>query len=241
MPQTKLVAAARSAKIAAMDAAKNPRLPRRSASQDTRVKIMEAAERLFGEQGVDSVALRAISIEADQRNVNSVQYHFGDKLGLLREIFEFREAQLDVMRGELLEVAHVQERLSDVRWLLRVCFYPNFRHLVDNQGLPYIKLHAQYLANLRPQGIPHPVDYECPSTLHFRDAIARLARKLNFLSNSQFYMRLESVGAMFLGALIQHSRRPEGTAVIDPALFETLLEMMAAAITVPPWDFVGLQ
>lgn len=210
---------------------------KRNAADETRLKIMEAAERLFGDQGIDSVALRAVSIEAKQRNTNSVQYHFGDKMGLLRDIFEFREGQLDVMRGELLATAKEHGHISDVRWLLRVCFLPNFRHFTDHDGLPYIKLHAQYLANLRPRGVLHPVDYECPSTLHFRDAIARMAAKLKFLPLEQFNMRLEAVGAMFLGAVIQHAGRPIGSAVNNPALFETILEMMAAAMTVPPWEF----
>ena len=216
------------------------RAPSRVASRETRIKIMEAAEQLFGEQGIDSVPLRSIALAADQRNTNSVQYHFGDRLGLLRDIFEYREAQLDVMRGDMLAAAREHHHLNDIRWLLRVCFYPNFRHMIDNQGLPYIKLHAQYLTNLRPRGILHPVDYECPSTLYFREAIMRLGGKLNFLSKGQFFMRLESVGAMFLGALIQHAGRPEGAEVDYPSLFENLLEMMAAAITVPPWDFVEM-
>lgn len=213
---------------------------KRSSNVDTRIKIMEAAERLFGEMGVDSVSLRAVSIEAQQKNTASVQYHYKDKLGLLQAIFEYRESQLDVMRGELLELGRNHWQLSDIRWLLRVCFLPNFRHFTDNAGLPYIKLHAQYLANLRPRGIPHPVDYECPSTTHFREAIARMAKKLSFLTVDQFNMRLESVGAMFLGAVIQHASRPEGWDVNYPAFFETILDMMAAAMTVPPWAFEAL-
>ena len=50
-------------------------------------------------------------------------------------------------------------------------------------------------------------------------------------------MRLESVGAMFLGALMQHAARIEKDQEHSPTLFAILLEMMAAAITVPPWDF----
>jgi hypothetical protein len=144
------------------------------------------------------------------------------------------------MRGALLDQGREHRQLSDVRWLLRVCFLPNFRHFTDNAGLPYIKLHAQYLANLRPRGVPHPVDYDCPSTLHFRDAIARLANKLSFLTPDQFNMRLESVGAMFLGAVIQQASRPDGWEVNYPAFFETILDMMAAAMTVPPWAFEEL-
>lgn len=209
----------------------------RTASTETRIAIIEAAERLFADEGVEAVSMRTISEVAGQRNSSSVQYHFADRMGLLRAIFEYREGQLDGPRATLLAAAREHGHVTDVRSLLRVMFYPEFRHYLDCSGLPFIKLHAQYLANLRPRGIMHPVDYECPSTVAYREAIALLRQKLNFLTDSQFMMRLESVGAMFLGALMQQSvRLDEGTE--HPAtLFATLLEMMAAAITVPPWDF----
>jgi AcrR family transcriptional regulator len=213
----------------------------RPSSLDTRIAIIEAAERLFADQGVEAVSMRTISEEAGQRNSSSVQYHFDDRMGLLRAIFEYREGQLDAARALLLTAAREHGHLSDVRWLLRVMFYPEFRHHVDCDGLPFIKLHAQYLANLRPRGILHPVDYECPSTVAYRETIALLRQKLNFLTDSQFMMRLESVGAMFLGALMQQSLRLEQGNEHAATLFATLLEMMAAAITVPPWDFSFLD
>lgn len=209
----------------------------RPSTEETRLKIMEAAERLFGEQGIDTVALRTISTAARQRNNFSVQYHFGDRLGLLKAIFEYREAQLDTVRAGLMKLGRENDRLGDIRWLLRTCFYPNFHHFTKHDGLPYIRLHFQYLANLRPRGVPHPVDYESPGTVFLRETIQRMKIKLNFLTSEQFHMRLEAVGSMFLAALMQQAARTPGTEVHYPSLFETQLEMMAAAMTVPPWDF----
>ncbi len=209
----------------------------RPSTEETRIKIMQVAERLFGEQGIETVALRTIATTAKQRNTFSVQYHFGDRLGLLKAIFEYREAQLDRVREGLMEARRQDGQPDDIRWLLRACFYPNFLHFVENDGLPYIRLHFQYLANLRPRGVQHPVDYDSPSTVYLREVMARMKRKLSFLSREEFHMRLESVGAMFLGAIMQHAARPPESAAHYPSLFETLLEMMAAAMTVPPWDF----
>lgn len=214
----------------------------RPSTEETRIRIMEAAERLFGEQGIESAALRAIAVAAKQRNTFSVQYHFGDRLGLLRAIFEYREAQLDVMRAKLLEQGREQDRLHDLRWLLRVCFYPNFHHFMVNDGLPYIRLHFQYLANLRPRGILHPSDYDSPSSVNLRESIALMRTRLRYLTDQQFNMRLEAVGSMLLGALMQQAARTVQEPIPHsglhlPSLFETLLEMMAAAMTVPPWDY----
>lgn len=213
----------------------------RPSTEETRVKIMEAAERLFGEQGIEAVAMRAISIAAKQRNTASVQYHFGDRIGLLKAIFEYREGQFDAMRAEIMERGRKNDHLADIRWLLRALYYPYFRHYAERNGLPYIRLHFQYLANLRPRGVLHPMDYDCSSTVLLREVIDRLQKKLNFLNPQQFSMRLEATGAMFLSALMQHAARPlepvVHAAVHFPSLFETLLEMMAASLTVPPWNF----
>lgn len=213
----------------------------RPSTEETRIRIMEAAERLFGEQGIESVSLRTISAAAKQRNNFSVQYHFGNRLGLLRAIFEYREAQLDAMREKLVTEGRKRGQLGDIRFLLRACYYPEFRHSIHDNGLPYIRLHFQYLSNLRSRGVAHPVDYDSPSTVYLREVMSCMKRRLHFLTEQQFAMRLEAVGSMFLGAIMQHAARPQEpalhSAVHYPSLFETLLEMMAVAITVPPWDF----
>ncbi len=201
-----------------------------SLERSTRHKLMVVAERLFGEFGIDAVPLRAISKEAAQKNTNSVQYHFGGKLQLLRAIFEFREEQLGPLRAAMLIEGEQSKRLRDVSWLLRVCFEPNFRHYRDSNGISYIKLHAQYLSNLRPRGVTHPVDDQSPSTESFRKAIQLLRQRLSFLDDQLFMSRLESVGAMFLGAIIQHAARPVTGRLPPERLFEDVLGMMTSAI-----------
>lgn len=216
--------------------ARKPRAVQYAASDETRIRIMETAERLFGELGIEATPLRTISTQAEQRNTNSVQYHFGDRLGLLRAIFDYREAQLDRLRKLLLEQGQTQDKLDDLRWLLRVCFEPNFRHYTRDNGIAYIKLHATYVSNVRPRGVPHPVDDDSPSTAYFRQAIALLRTKLSFLTRQQFDMRLSSVGAMFLSALIQYDASPPEQRVAHDLLFSEVLDMMVAAISVPHWD-----
>jgi AcrR family transcriptional regulator len=53
----------------------------------TRERLMTAAERLFAERGFRQVTVRDICREA-RANVAAVNYHFGDKLGLYREIMQ---------------------------------------------------------------------------------------------------------------------------------------------------------
>ena len=57
-----------------------------NASQDTRERILDAAEALIIERGFAATSLRAI---ADRARVNlaATNYHFGSKMGLLAAVF----------------------------------------------------------------------------------------------------------------------------------------------------------
>ncbi|WP_428311865.1 TetR/AcrR family transcriptional regulator [Hydrocarboniphaga sp.] len=203
-------------------------------SERTRMVLIHSAEKLFGDFGIDAVGLRAISQAAHQKNNNAVQYHFGNKLGLLAAIFELREGQLQPQRQAMIEQADAQGRLNDLRWILRICFEPNFRLYRDLHQISYLKLHAAYLATHRPRGVLHPIDYESPNSASYRAAIELLRKRLSFLGERRLWLRLEAVGTMFLNTFIQHAgRRDELNLPIDE-LFDDTIEMMAAAITAPP-------
>lgn len=203
-------------------------------NERTRVALIMAAERLFGDLGIDAVGLRTVAQEAGQKNNNAVQYHFGDKLGLLDAILEYREAQLEPIREAMLAQGEAQGRLGDLRFLLRVCFEPNYRLYRDHHEIAYMKLHAAYITTHRPRGVPHPVDTDSPSCAAYRRAIALLGDRLYFLGERRLWLRLESVGEMFLSAFIQHSARKEELNLPADELFEDTIEMMAAAIAAPP-------
>jgi len=54
---------------------------------ETRERLLEAAGRLFADRGFKKVTVRDICREA-RANVAAVNYHFGDKLGLYREVMQ---------------------------------------------------------------------------------------------------------------------------------------------------------
>jgi AcrR family transcriptional regulator len=58
-----------------------------TADHNTRARLLDAAIRLFAEAGYKRVTVRAIC-RAAHANVAAVNYHFGDKLGLYREVTE---------------------------------------------------------------------------------------------------------------------------------------------------------
>jgi TetR/AcrR family transcriptional regulator, regulator of cefoperazone and chloramphenicol sensitivity len=58
-----------------------------AADVETRDRLLRAAERLFGDRGYSNVTVRDIC-HAARANVAAVNYHFGDKLGLYREVLQ---------------------------------------------------------------------------------------------------------------------------------------------------------
>jgi AcrR family transcriptional regulator len=66
-----------------------------TADQETRERLLSAAERLFADRGFKKVTVREIC-RAARANVAAVNYHFGDKLGLYREVLQ---SAIDAMRA----------------------------------------------------------------------------------------------------------------------------------------------
>ena len=70
----------------------------------TRERILNAAEWLFVEQGFEATSLRQITTRAGA-NLAAVNYHFGSKEALVREVFERRLRALNTARLAELDAA----------------------------------------------------------------------------------------------------------------------------------------
>ncbi|MGE2722151.1 TetR/AcrR family transcriptional regulator [Mycolicibacterium celeriflavum] len=73
-------------------------------AEDTRMRLLEAAQRLFAKGGEEATSLRAVTREAGA-NVASVHYHFGGRDGLLREVLNQHVAPINSRRLALLDAA----------------------------------------------------------------------------------------------------------------------------------------
>lgn len=71
-------------------------------SQSARDLILSTAERLYAEFGISAVSLRDIAAAAGQKNNAAVQYHFGGKDNLVKEIVNFRISSVKEKAKEII-------------------------------------------------------------------------------------------------------------------------------------------
>lgn len=109
----------------------------------TREKLLAAAELLFAERGLDGVSAAEITAAAGQRNNSAVQYHFGDKTGLVLAITERHLERISVRRDELL--AALDGPVS-VRDLARTIVQPLAEGLDDPSAAAYLQIQADLLS-----------------------------------------------------------------------------------------------
>lgn len=102
---------------------------------DTRLRILDAAELLFTEQGFEATTLRQITGAAEV-NLAAVNYHFGSKEALIREVFRRRLTWLNQQR--LQELDRLEAEAGNVplkpSQILEVFFGVALRMAADTKG-----------------------------------------------------------------------------------------------------------
>lgn len=144
-----------------MRATRTRTVPNEAATQeagDTRVKIILAAERLFGERGIEGVSLRQIRLEAGQSNNSAVHYHFSDRAALISAILDLRVGQMEPRRRAMIDQLRRDGQQTELRSLLKILLLPQV-DIVDDAGKhPYVRFTSEYLTRFRAAGIAHPGD-----------------------------------------------------------------------------------
>ena len=103
--------------------------------------LIDAAERLFAERGSDRVSLREITSAAGASNASAVQYHFGDRRGLVRAVLAKHESEIDRHRRRLLDEYEARGQ-PDVRRLAAALVEPLAAELAAEGGPGYLQLVA---------------------------------------------------------------------------------------------------
>ncbi len=115
---------------------------------DTRNRLIDAAELLFAEHGVAGVSLREINRAAGAKNAVAVQYHFGDREGILRAINAKHFPAIDARRHAMLDEYEAQGQ-DDIRALAAAWVRPLTSKLDDTSGgLAYLQIYAELMTLL---------------------------------------------------------------------------------------------
>ena len=112
---------------------------------ETRRQIMDAAERLYAEEGLYTVSNRQISAAAGQGNNAAVGYHFGTKADLVRAIVRRHAEPTEALRLAMVERVG---RSAEVRDWIGCLVRPVTEHL-DSLAQPtwYARFGAQVMTD----------------------------------------------------------------------------------------------
>src|SRR6201993_2865178 len=94
---------------------------------DTKTRILNAAEKLFGMNGFDATSLRDITAEA-QVNLAAVNYHFRSKDSLIDAVIARRIEPVNKRRFEMLDELGPSPELEQI---LTAFLAPVLEHRID--------------------------------------------------------------------------------------------------------------
>lgn len=114
-------------------------MSQRSRTSDVPDALIRAAERLFAEHGSDAVSLREINAEAGATNASAIQYHFGDRRGLIRAVLAKHEPAIEARRHRLLDQYEALPE-PDIRALAEALVEPLAAELAADGGAGYLQL-----------------------------------------------------------------------------------------------------
>jgi AcrR family transcriptional regulator len=132
------------------------------AGASTKARLIEAAERLFAERGIDAVSLREINRTSGARNAIAVQYHFADRVGVVRAIMDKHQPGIEARRHAMLDQYEADgrgDRDRDIRVLSGALVRPLAAKLSDLDGGPeFLQINADLLNRPNPLVTPSPYD-----------------------------------------------------------------------------------
>ena len=79
-------------------------------SAATRHKFVRAAQKLYAEHSIDAVSLNQVTAAAGQKNRNALQYHFGNREGLIQAILDSHADRVDALRRTYVDAMETTEK-----------------------------------------------------------------------------------------------------------------------------------
>ncbi len=215
-------------------------MPPKSANSadQTRERIVQAAERLFLEHGFDGTSLRLVTAAA-QVNLGAVNYHFGGKDGLFEAMIARRFDALHAARLSLLDAYQATAHgapLSCEQIVAALCRPALALAREAQSGCDFLRLLGRAYIDPSPVLRRLLAERYAPAIARFKDAFAEalpqlsrqeLSWRLHFMMGALAYT-LAGTDAWKLIAAIQHDDDRD-----DEMLLRRLMPFLIAGLQAP--------
>jgi AcrR family transcriptional regulator len=115
--------------------------------EQTRQHLLDVAEELFGARGFHAVSLREIRIASGARNTAAMQFHFGDRNGLVEALMARHMPRIAELQLGLFDRMVAEHRADDSRSLVEVLVRPAAEYLTWGAGgRAWVKIMAELSA-----------------------------------------------------------------------------------------------
>lgn len=102
----------------------------------TRDRIKSAALKLFSKYGVDGVSVRSIIVESGLKNSASINYYFGTKEALVKEIVVDVTKDTDKKRNKMLNEIEESGREISLREIIEILAYTSINPYENSEDGP---------------------------------------------------------------------------------------------------------
>ena len=195
--------------------------------KETRARLIRAGERLFAEHGIEVVSLREITRAAEQRNATALQYHFGDRRGLVRAILAKHDLDVEAERHGMLDELEARSGVAAREWV-QALVLPAAAKLADRDGgRDYLRIMAELMNRPDPKFDRRSLEDTRSSVNRWRKLVAPLMPEL---SVNRLHRRFTSLRIMHF----ELGRRAESSRRRDDRLFASHLVDLITAILMSP-------
>jgi len=203
---------------------------------ETRRRLLDAAEHLFIERGYEGLSMRQITAHAGT-NLAAVNYHFGSKEAMLRELLSQRLDQLNTERLQLLDACEAEGQIPDCETILGILFVPALQlGRTATAGPAFLRLLGRVYSDPSPFIRDHLQQHYRLIFGRFFDAFARA---LPQLPRSELGLRLHFTLKSLSGVLAADDMDElvadlsMGQPIPDAELLARLVALVSPALTAP--------
>lgn len=170
---------------------------------DTKVKILDTAERMFATQGFAGTTMRNL-VKAAGVNLAAVSYHFGSKEELHQAVIGRMASVITERQLAALQALDSAETEPSVEAILMAYIQPGFNYLLESEELRITR--AQFMGRCRTEPMPIQERASEEFSVSHGCFLALLQRALPNQSEQELTWKLDMVVTMLIRALTETGR-----------------------------------